>query len=133
MSDHKAQPKRRGRFLRVARWTLAVLLVLLGLLFIPVWLVWGRTRRNAGPVREAGPSLSPLERALRLVEWASRRPSVDERREALEALAFELGQDPDGDSADRARKQGWSPPSPEPEGMTELVASIREGTDAPAS
>ena len=32
----------------------------------------------------------------------------------------------------RARAQGWSPPTPEPEEMTELVASIRE-SDAPAT
>ena len=112
---------------------LALLGLALALLLIPVWLVWDRRRRSAAPKTEAGSPVSPLERALRLVEWASRRPSVDERREALEALAYELGDEKNGDSADRARKQGWSPPTPEPEGMENLVASIREETDAPAS
>ena len=77
------------------------------------------------------PQLSPLERALALVEWASRRPSTDERREALEALAFELDAEAD-QTARRARAQGWSPPTPESEDMTDLVASIREN-DAPAT
>lgn len=111
---------------------LALLALALALLAIPMWLVWNGRRRSAAPETETGPPLSPLERALRLVEWASRRPSVDERREALEALAFELGHERAGDSADRVRRQGWSPPSPEPEGMTSLVAAIREESDAPA-
>jgi hypothetical protein len=112
---------------------LGLLALAAGLLALPVWLVARLRRRRAVPDAEARPPLSPLERALRLVEWASRRPSVDERREALEALAFELGQEADGDSAERARRQGWSPPSPEPAEMTELVTSIREESDAPAS
>jgi hypothetical protein len=103
------------------------------LLAIPVGLVVARSRRRARHDVGAGPALSPLERALRLVEWASRRPSVDERREALEALAYELGNEEAAPTADRARKQGWSPPTPEPEQMTELVTSIREKGDAPAS
>ena len=111
---------------------LALLLGAAGLLAIPVWLVVDRRRRHAAPKREEGPPLSPLERALRLVEWASRRPSVDDRREALEALAYELGHEQNGDPATRARAQGWSPPTPEPDEMTELVESIREN-DAPAS
>ena len=110
---------------------LGLLALAAALLALPVWLVRNRRRRYAVPKTEPGLALSPLERALRLVEWASRRPSVDERREALEALAFELGHDQDGDSATRARKQGWSPPAPEADAMTELVASIREH-DAPA-
>jgi hypothetical protein len=112
---------------------LVLLALALALLAIPGFLIWDRRRRNAVRTVESGPPLSPLERALRLVEWSSRRPSVDDRREALEALAFELGYDEQGDSATRARKQGWSPPTPEPERMTELVEEIREGTDAPAS
>jgi hypothetical protein len=58
---------------------------------------------------------------------------VEERREALEALAFELGPEADGDSVERVRRQGWSPASPEPEQMRQLVTSIREQDDAPAS
>lgn len=110
---------------------LGLLVLAAALLALPVWLVWSSWRRRAVPVA-ARPTLSPLERALRLVEWASRRPSVDERREALEALAFELGCEEDGGSARRVRKQGWSPPAPETEEMAELVESIRK-SDAPAS
>jgi hypothetical protein len=112
---------------------LALLVLGVALLTLPTGLLVarGRRRRAASQV-EAGPALSPLERALRVVEWASRRPSVDERREALEALAFELGNE-DAPTADRARRQGWSPPTPEPEQMTELVTSIREESDAPSA
>jgi len=112
---------------------IAMLALALALLAVPVWFVWGRRRRNATPAADAGPPVSPLERALQLVEWASRRPSVDERREALEVLALELGHEQAGDSAERARRQGWSPPSPEPDGMTSLVEAIREESDAPSS
>jgi hypothetical protein len=85
-----------------------------------------RQRRARREPKAAAPALSPLERALALVEWASRRPSIDERREALEALAYELDGDAD-DDASRARAHGWSPPSPGPDEMTELVSNVREG------
>jgi len=111
---------------------LGLLALALALLTLPVWLVWDRRRRRAVPNGDRAAPLSPLERALQLVEWASRRPSVDERREALEVLAFEIGTE-DGQTAERARKHGWSPPTPEPEQMTELVSSIREESDAPPS
>ena len=111
---------------------LGLLALALALLALPVWLVWDRRRRRAVPNGDRAAPLSPLERALQLVEWASRRPSVDDRREALEVLAFEIGTE-DGQAAERARKHGWSPPTPEPEQMTELVSSIREESDAPPS
>ena len=111
---------------------LALLAVALALLAIPGFLVWDRRRRHAEPKTQA-PALNPLERALRLVEWASRRPSAGERREALEALAFELGHEEDGDTAERARRQGWSPPEPQPDEMNELVSTIRKETGATAS
>ena len=109
-----------------------LLALALALLALPVALILNRRRRHAGPRAEAGPAPSPLERALQLVEWASRRPSVAERREALEVLAVEVASE-DGTTAERAREQGWSPPTPEPEQMTELVASIREEGDATSS
>jgi hypothetical protein len=109
-----------------------LLALALALLAIPGWFLWDRQRARAGRAVERGPSLSPLERALALVEWASRRPSVDERREALEVLASELDEANGATRADDVREQGWSPPSPAPEEMTELVASIR-GSDAPAT
>lgn len=108
---------------------LALLGGALALLALPAWLLRDRRRRRrASTVTLDGLALSPLERALTLVEWASRRPSVEERREALEVLAVEL----DPDDAAKAREQGWSPPTPEPGEMTELVTSIRE-SDAPAT
>jgi hypothetical protein len=117
---------------RVAPALLGLVLVAcaLSLLALPVWLAWDWRRRRARPKAEQVSPLSPLERALRLVEWTSRRPSVDERREALEALAFEIDAD-DEQTAEGARKQGWSPPTPEPERMSELVASIRAESDPP--
>lgn len=105
---------------------LALIALAAGLLALPaIYLVRGYRARRA-PSRSQKPSLSPLDRALALVEWASRRPSVDERREALEALAYELDAEEDA-TASRARAQGWSPPSPATEEMTGLVEEIREG------
>lgn len=106
---------------------LALLAGALALLALPAWLLWDRRRRHAAATKVTRPALSPLERALALVEWASRRPSTGERREALEALAYELDED---ERASKARETGWSPPTPEPEEMTELVSSIRK-SDAP--
>ena len=107
---------------------LALLSLAFALVAVPLGLLWRSWRRRAAPMATT-PSLSPLEHALRLVEWASGRPSVDARREALEALAYELDAD---ERAARVREKGWSPPTPQPEEMTELVASIREN-DAPPS
>lgn len=118
-AEYRVSPKALG---------LALLAGAAALLALPTWLLWDRRRRRATPAQDKRQTLSPLERALALVEWASRRPSVDERREALEVLAVEL----DPDAAAKAREQGWSPPSPEPDEMTELVTSIRE-SDAPAT
>lgn len=98
----------------------------LALLVLPAWLVSSRLRRRRGvSAGEPRAAASPLERALALVEWASRRPSATDRREALEVLAVQL----DSDDAVKAREQGWSSPPPETAAMTELVTSIRE-TDA---
>jgi hypothetical protein len=107
---------------------IALLAGAVALLALPAWLLWDRRRRRAASAKDDKPALSPLERALALVEWASHRPSAEERREALEVLAVELD---DADAA-KARERGWSPPAPEPEEMAELVTSIRE-SDAPAT
>jgi hypothetical protein len=119
--DHRISPNVLG---------VVLLALALGLLAIPGFLVWDRRRRHALARVDTGPAASPLERALRLVEWASRRPSVDERREALEALAYELDEDA---RASKARETGWSPPTPQPEEMTSLVTSIRKESDAPST
>ena len=101
---------------------LALAIALVGL---PVAYLARSRRARREPAASTAEQLSPLERALALVEWASRRPLAGERREALEALAYELDS-AEGETAGRARAQGWSPPTPESEEMTELVASIRE-------
>ena len=111
---------------------LGLVALALALLALPVGLAWSAWRRRAHPASEPAATLSPRERALRLVVWASRRPSVEERREALEALALELDHEADG-AVEHAREQGWSPPAPEPEEMRKLVASIRGEDDAPAT
>jgi hypothetical protein len=104
---------------------LGLIALAVGLLAPPAWLVRDRHRRRAVPKAERVAPVNPLERALRRVAWASRRPSARERREALEALAHEVAVE-DGRTAERARRQGWSRPIPESEQMTELVTSIRE-------
>ena len=113
---------------RVSPTLLGVLLLALAVAIVAVpvgYLARGMRARREPKSADAAAALSPLERALALVEWASRRPSVDERREALEALANELDAETD-DNAARARAQGWSPPSPAPEEMSELASAVRE-------
>ena len=109
---------------------IALLVLAIALLALPVAYLVRRYRARREPSGSQKPSLSPLERALALVEWASRRPSVDERREALEALAYELDSEED-ETASRARAQGWSPPSPAAEEMTGLVEEVRKGHAPP--
>ena len=112
---------------RISPTLLALLLLALAiaLVGIPVGYLARRRRARREPRAERSSKLSRLERALALVEWASERPSVDERREALEALAYELDTEA-GTTAAKAREQGWSPPSPEADEMTELVSTVRE-------
>jgi hypothetical protein len=112
---------------RVSPTLLGLLLLVLAVAIVAVPLGYFIRRRRARREPKAeGPALSPLERALALVEWASHRPSVDDRREALEALAYELDVEEDENAA-RARAQGWSPPSPATDEMTDLASSVREG------
>ncbi|HSI98410.1 MAG TPA: hypothetical protein VK926_08605, partial [Gaiellaceae bacterium] len=66
-----------------------LLLAALLLLVLPAVLVGRALRREPPPVEDGTSELTPLERALLLVEWAYERPEP-ERREALEALAVEL-------------------------------------------
>jgi hypothetical protein len=98
----------------------------LALLALPATLVgrWARRRRPAPP--QEAPELTPLERALALVEWANERERATERREALEVLAVELDALERGDLAGRARELAWSAGAPSPEGAETLVRSVRE-------
>jgi len=107
------------------------LLAALALLALPAVLVARVLRREPEVVEESAPDLTPLERALALVEWARDR-SVEERREALEALATELDEERAHESADRARRLAWAPAAPTPEAMDELIRDVKEAGGAPA-
>ena len=110
---------------------LLLLVAAISIVAVPVLYLVLSYRARRLPKEDRRKAMSPLERALALVEWASRRPSVDERREALEALAYELDT-ADDLTARRARAQGWSPPSPAADEMTELVTIVREDHAPPA-
>ena len=69
--------------------------------------------------------MTPLERALALVEWARDRENGAERREALEVLAVELEAVESPGLAESARSLAWSPVSPSPEAAAALVETTR--------
>lgn len=102
------------------------------LLALPVSLVtgWARRRRPASVDAEPGAELTPLERALLLVEWAREREDGVERREALEVLATELDALERDSLARSARTLAWSPASPAPESADDLVRHVREEVPA---
>ena len=103
----------------------AALLVLPGLLLV-------REVRRRRPQPEAEPELPPLERALRVVEWSVEHGDAEERREALEALAFERDEAGDEERARAARELAWSPDEPAAERVTGLVEELRRRDDATA-
>jgi hypothetical protein len=104
----------------------ALLAAALLLLALPVVLIvrWLRARRPVSVIAEE-PVLTPLERALRLVEWANEQSDGSERREALEVLAVELEAEARTEVARSARRLAWSADSPSVEGATSLVADVR--------
>ena len=97
----------------------------LALLVLPAALIVRVVRRKPEVVEDTEPELSPLEQALRLVEWARAEGNLEERREALEALAYELDE-PEPEHAREARRIAWTPPAPDPEAMGRLVQAVRE-------
>lgn len=101
------------------------------LLALPVGLgaSWLR-RRRPPPAADGEVELTPLERALRLVEWARERENGAERREALEALAVELEVVERGVLAADARMLAWSPGAPSPEAADRFVQLVRSEHDA---
>jgi hypothetical protein len=103
-----------------------LLVVALALLALPAALVilWLRRRRPA-PVLVEEPQLTPLECALRLVEWSRGRENGSERREALEVLAVELEAVERPELARSARELAWSATVPSPERASSLVSEVR--------
>ena len=108
---------------------IGLLVAALALLALPAGLIARPLRRKPPPVVEEEPELTPLEQALRLVEWARDR-EVEERRGALEALAGELDAG-DSELAAEARRLAWSRVPPSPEAMGQLVLSARRPDAAP--
>lgn len=105
----------------------AILLVLAALLLVlPITLLVRRLRRRPAPVEEPEPELTPLERAVQLVEWSRGRPDPEERRSALEALAAELDALGDDPLASDVRAEGWRQPFPDPDAAGRLVLRVEE-------
>jgi hypothetical protein len=94
------------------------------LLALPGGLV-ARELRRRRPERMEEAEVHPLERALLHVESARDEGEAEERREALEALAFELDREGEGQRAREARALAWSESDPEADRITELVEGIR--------
>jgi hypothetical protein len=108
-------------------WLLFV--VALALAAVPVAIALRRVReyrRVRGPAPRQ--ELAPLERALRLLDWANRQPEGEKRRRALELVALELEREGRGELGDEARALAWSPPSPPPEQAGELGTRVRSTT-----
>ena len=96
------------------------------LLVLPITLVVRRLRQRPPPVEEPEPEMTPLERAIQLVEWSRGRPEPEERRSALEALAAELDSLGDGSLASEVRAEGWRQPFPDPDEAGRLVVRVQE-------
>jgi hypothetical protein len=92
---------------------------------------WLRSRRRPPPVDEAR-ELTPLERALLLVEQARESVDGEDRRKAIEVLAVELDASGRAEHAEEARRLAWSPTAPSPEAARALVESVKESNGAPA-
>jgi hypothetical protein len=102
-----------------------LLLVAALLLLYPALLIrrWRAARRPPPP--PPAPPLPPLERALLLVEWARVRVDGEDRRKALEELAFRLDEAGREGQAASARRLAWSAGSPSPEAADALVEEVR--------
>jgi len=105
----------------------AALLLLAAALFLvyPAVLLrrWRASRRPPPP--PPAPPLPPLERALLLVEGTRDQVDGEDRRKALEELAFRLDEAGRERQAASARRLAWSAGSPSPEAADELVQELR--------
>lgn len=92
---------------------LAGLLLGAALLFslLPAVLAGRAVRARWRASRVQGP-LSPVQRALVLVEWSARRDDVEDRRKALEALAAVLDDGGAGPLAESTRELAWAAAMP---------------------
>ena len=88
--------------------------------------------RRAPVVQAAAPSLTPLQRALLLVEWARERANGDDRRRSLEVLADELERTGAATLSGQASKLAWSRDAPSPEAVSALLQRVREEDGLPA-
>ena len=82
-------------------------------------------RRRQPPVEDEAPEVTPLERALALVQWAAERRNGAERRSALEVLAVALADEGAGDLAAVARELAWSQRAPDAPATVDLAARAR--------
>ena len=103
---------------------------LAGLLALfPLALAWRLARARWRATRRRR-QLSPLERALALVEWTARREDGDDdRRKALEALAVVLEERGARPLAETARAVAWDEEPPPRERAGELGSEARRALD----
>ena len=88
--------------------------------------------RRPPVVQEAAPSLTPLERAMLLVEWAREWRDGDDRRRSLEVLADELERTGAATLSGQASELAWSRDPPSPEAVAALLERVREDDGLPA-
>jgi hypothetical protein len=112
--------------------TLLVVLLLVGAAALfalagRLLLRYGRRPREPVPEPPSAPPavVSPLERALAVVEQARTRGSVTDERKALELLARELGRSGAAELAVTAKGLAWSAPGPTAEATHSLAADVR--------
>jgi hypothetical protein len=101
------------------------------LLAVAGWLLlrYGRPDRKEPalePPLEPPVLLSPLERALVVVERARVRGSIPDERKALELLARELGRNGSAELAAAAKGLAWSAQGPTAAATLALTADVRE-------
>ena len=120
------EPTYRARPAVLAGVSLAIALLLA---LLPAFLAARALRARWWAARQRGP-LSPLERALVLVEWSARREDAEARRKALEALAVVLDRGGVQPLAGTTRQLAWAEPSPAPGEAGEAGAEARRALAA---
>jgi hypothetical protein len=105
---------------------LAGSILLVGAAGVLVYLAWPRPApAPPEPEPEPLPSLTPLERALALLEETVRADGAGDQRRALELVAEQLDEWGDADLAGSARILAWSAGVPRVEQTTALAARVR--------